>query len=460
MAQYIKQGDIFGRIGTGVGKGIAEQLPEEIQRGRLASGLRAFERDAPNLSPLQQISRSFSIPGTTPEMQRQLGEFARQQARGQAYRRSAGLQGQEGGQFPPGTPQADSAENLGQPGGIEPISPRSGRKTPTVSPTERQPQIVNEPELADRTLTRPPWTPQQRDSRIIHYMDQGFLSDQARDLASDDEARDLASPSAYQKRLDELKTKSDQAKEEFKNQLETKLQKTGEGVYKDITGEMLVNMQRGLERDLRANPNASFKDVANSWSNKALQVAKAKSQFDKLAQTTGIESFFTGDKNINKLNSYAKIFREAGNSEEYYNILRKRTSDGGLGLSPQGAASVAFEISKNVENFIDNYSPSNMKRTSLGMIPHPEKISDNARKAAIDIEKFLDSDDSILAIAKSLSQKDRDFDQRAFFEQLIEDQDRIRLNDRQKREISEGERDILPTWADIKYLPWSRRSRK
>ncbi len=40
MVQYIKQGDIFGRIGTGVGKGLAEQLPKSFERGRLSGALK------------------------------------------------------------------------------------------------------------------------------------------------------------------------------------------------------------------------------------------------------------------------------------------------------------------------------------------------------------------------------------------------------------------------------------
>lgn len=490
MAQYIKQGNIFGRIGTGIGKGLAQQLPEEINRGRLSAGLKAFEGEHQNLNPMQQLARLAAIPGITPQMIQSFSELARINNQKNAYGNRAGQPG------PGGRPQVeggmrsspdltevkqanllDQAANAGMPmqqefnpqanpmpqGGVNAAAAgmvQNNQRTPNVTSNERVPEIVNEPQLADRTLTRPPWTPQQRDARIVDYMNQGFLVDQARELAADDEQRDLAEPAAYQKRLDELNAKSDQARQEFRRQLETKLQKGGEGVFKDVTGEMLVNMERGMERDLRTHPNASFKDVANDWSNRALNVAKAKDQLSKLAQTTGLETFFKGDQTLNKMRSYQEIFKKAGNSEEYYNILRKNPDEGGFGLSPQGAAAVAFPETKKVKEYVNSFKPNNTKWSQWGPLPDPEKIQANSRKAAIDIEKFIDADDSILTIARSLLEKDPNFDQNVFFQQLNEDQDLLRLNDRQRRELAEGTRDILPTWGDVKYLPWTRRASK
>ncbi len=478
MAQYIEQGNIFGRIGSGIGKGLAAQLPEEIQRGRLSQGLKNFETDHQNLNPMQQLARLSAIPGVTPQMIQSFSELARNNNQRNAFQNARN--GAPPSRDLSGVNQAnvlDQAANAGMPmqqefnpqanpmpqGGINAGAAGmvpNGQRTPNASSNQRVPEIVNEAPLADRTLTRPPWSPEQRNARIVEYTNQGFLVDQAKQLAADDEARDLAEPAAYQKRLDELTAKSDQARQEFRRQLETKLQKAGEGVFKDVTGEMLVNMERGLERDLRTNPNASFKDVANDWSNRALNTAKAKDQLGKLAQTTGLETFFKGDQTLKKLRSYQDIFKKSGNSEEYYNILRKSPENGGFGLSPQGAAVIAYPPNKQAKSYIDNFKPNNTKSTRFGPVPVPEKIQANARQAALNIEKFLDSDDSLLSIARALSEKDGNFDQQAFFDQLNEDSDQLRLNDRQRRELAESVKDILPTWGDIKYLPWFRRSTK
>ena len=83
VVQYVKQGDIFGRIGTGIGKGLSEQLPKEIERGRLASGLEKLGKQE-GLTPFQQFSALASIPGVTPQMIQSGTDLLRQQARGQA----------------------------------------------------------------------------------------------------------------------------------------------------------------------------------------------------------------------------------------------------------------------------------------------------------------------------------------------------------------------------------------
>lgn len=81
MAQYIKSGNIFGRIGSGIGKGLAEQVPKEIEHARLRTGLQnlANEADQGNLSPAQFAARAAGTYGATPQITQTFGELARQQ---------------------------------------------------------------------------------------------------------------------------------------------------------------------------------------------------------------------------------------------------------------------------------------------------------------------------------------------------------------------------------------------
>jgi hypothetical protein len=67
MVQIIPQGDIFGRIGEGVGEGISKQLPQEMDRMRLSKGLSEMEQGGQNLSPVQLAARMMAIPGMRPE---------------------------------------------------------------------------------------------------------------------------------------------------------------------------------------------------------------------------------------------------------------------------------------------------------------------------------------------------------------------------------------------------------
>lgn len=75
----IEQPSIFGRVGTGLGRGISESLPKEIERGRLAAGLKELGEQK-DLSPFQQFAGLAATPGITPQMIESGTNLLRQQA--------------------------------------------------------------------------------------------------------------------------------------------------------------------------------------------------------------------------------------------------------------------------------------------------------------------------------------------------------------------------------------------
>ncbi len=279
-------------------------------------------------------------------------------------------------------------------------------------------------------------------------------------MAAKDEAAYLQEPEAYRSRLEQVQAGKDKANESLKRHLETKLQKTGEDVYKDIEGPMIINTQRAMQRDLIEHPDADIDNVANDWSERLYRTALAKGELRKLGATTGFEALFKGDQANKKLREFQDIFKRSGNLEEFRNILKQSPkaietkdkqgnvsrSPTGLGMSSEGSALVAFPPSKRIASYIAGHKSS--------QIPDARR----ARKAALDIgEMGLGPDDSVLAIARALSDKDAFFDQEAFFDQISEDKDRLGLNARQRQELAEAGRDILPNWADLLYLPLFRR---
>ena len=72
----VSQGTLGGRLGTAIGQGLAEGLPKGIERGMLKQGLDQFAQQAQGLSPLEQVSKLFSIPGITPQMVQAIPEFS------------------------------------------------------------------------------------------------------------------------------------------------------------------------------------------------------------------------------------------------------------------------------------------------------------------------------------------------------------------------------------------------
>lgn len=464
MAQYIKQGNIFGRIGTGIGKGLAEQFPEEMNRGRLAAGLQKFESEHQDLNPMQQLARLSAIPGITPQMLQSFTELARYNNQANAYKKSVPNRQSNENRSSPNLNEIkqanllDQAANAGMPV-QQPLNPQTNQmesrglnekagletnnqRTPNLKRESDIPQVAEGNPLNAQNLPRLPWTPQQRNEAIADYIDQGFLPEQAKQLASDDEARSLGEPEVFKQRQSEIKSAKTEARNALQRHLELKLQKSKEGLFEDVEGVMLNNAERGMIRDLIVNPRADIDNVANDWSERLYRTALAKKKLKTLGATTGIENFLKGNQTKQQLQEYQDIFKKSGNLEEYQNLLQSE-----LKLSGIAAASVAYPINKKFNKYIESYKPNY----------NPSNADQRARKAAIDIEKLnLDSDDSILSIMRALKEKDPYFDQQAFIEQISEDKDTIGLNNRQRLELVEP-RNIIPNWADLLYLPFIRR---
>jgi len=440
MTYQVQPGDIFGRIGTGLAQGLSESVPKEIERARLSAGLRNFEQQSGELNPMQQLARLAGVPGITPQMIQSFAELARHQNKASAYGKSAEMQPRGIQNAPPSVApniQDVNFANLNQ-------RPSGGQapKIPSL-PGQEQPVFNPQNPLNEEVLTKSQWTPQQRNARIREYVDQGFLVNDAERLAADDEQRQLAEPKAYQARSEELKKAREESEGELTKQLETKLQKNDKEFYSDVTGEMLQSLKRGMARDLRLNPNENVENVANKWSNIGLEMAKTKSQLQKLSSETGFSSLFKGGDIENKLKSYQKIFAKAGNEEELFNILKSN-----FGMSPRGAAHIAFPRSSEVKKYLENVKSNFFGGTRKGL---------NERKIAVEIGDLLRKNDSIQAILSDLMAADTTFDQTAFFDELLKNQDELSLSPRQEREIAEGPSGFLRNWGDFLILPARRR---
>lgn len=120
MAQKISQGNIFGRLGSGIGQGLAEQIPKEIEQYQLKSGLKDFSENSQGLDPMQQLAKIASVRGVTPQMIQSFSELAKQQAKGNSLDqqkapiedRFAGISESKASPDMPKTPSLTKAEHL------------------------------------------------------------------------------------------------------------------------------------------------------------------------------------------------------------------------------------------------------------------------------------------------------------------------------------------------------------
>lgn len=122
MAQYIKNANIFGRVGSGIGKGLAQQLPQEIERGRLASGLQNLEGQQ-GLTPFQQFSRLAAIPGITPQMIESGAGLLRQQGIAEGFQNQTRRNQEQNNPFNQTPMQKESGLRPDQPSSITTTQP-------------------------------------------------------------------------------------------------------------------------------------------------------------------------------------------------------------------------------------------------------------------------------------------------------------------------------------------------
>ncbi len=441
MAQIIEQSDKFGRIGKAFGQGLSEQIPKEVDRYRLSQGLKNFEKDSEGLNPMQQLTRLSSIPGITPQMIQSFGDLAKQQSTRNAY----GNPGQPGqvarGSLSTSGSQGnmtnDQLENI-----VQRQVPRGAAQDVAPPADMTNKTIVDKNPVRPEAIPRERWTPQQvnQERAAIAQQFPMFTHEQVNQEVADRENRYLAAPATQR----EIDTYRDQQKTKVREGLtagiERKLQKTGPELNKDISGNMLAALERGMENDLVENLNLTPDQAIDKWSEKALKLAEAKDKVNTLSGKAGIDNFFKKEETMNSLEAAQSVFANANNKKEFFDIVKTDFK-----ISPLKAAALAYPRSKPVSDYISKikkiqqFSSDNIDRTS--------------RKYAADLGKIIDSDDSILAVVHEIQKKDPYFNKNAFINQLNKNKNQLSLSDDQKNELIEGTSDFFPQWGDYFILP-------
>lgn len=448
----ISQPSIFGRVGTGFGQGLAEQLPKEIERERLASGLRNLSAKK-DLSPVEQFTEFLSIPGAAekPQVVQTMGELLRNQGLKQGFKNQSSSK-------PNFSAQSNENRVLDE---IKFANLAEQRKSPinqnenpqnqiNVLPNQQgQPQIVPKNPLSPELQPAVRWSTERMGEEIGDLADKHpyMTYDQIKQQAIENEQRYLQQPEDARRQQDLLRETQERIRGKFDKLLETKLQKQGSQVFADVSGSMKNNLIRGMESDLSRNPNKSEDDVINSWTEKGLDLAKTKKLLEAKAGSNLFATpiLFNKEAYRKELEQFSDIYKKAANSEEFYNSLQSL-----YGMSPMGAAYLAYPRTKEVSSYLNSIKIPN-NRTGVPYID-PKKSYDNSRKIAADIGHLITPQDSLLAIARELQQKDPYFNKAAFFEQLGNDKEEIGLNARQQRELTDSSQ-LLPSWADVLILP-------
>jgi hypothetical protein len=88
-------GNVFGRLGAGIGQGLSEHLPKEIERMRLSSGLKKLNQENVQ-DPFEFYTKALGIPGITPQMVESLGRLSEKRLQAQGLKNFGKQGGREG----------------------------------------------------------------------------------------------------------------------------------------------------------------------------------------------------------------------------------------------------------------------------------------------------------------------------------------------------------------------------
>jgi hypothetical protein len=417
MAQYIKQGNIFGRIGTGIGQGLAEQVPKEIERGRLATGLKQLGEQE-GLSPFQQFAALSSVPGITPQMIQSGAELLRQQGIAQGFKNFA-AQNQE-----KKNPLREAAQQQQLP-----ASPSKGQQSIPVG------LITTEGTQA--ALQN--YIPKTREQLISRGAD---LYDQNRELYPNPESALQAA--AQEDQQNQAISQALQAQRQSQIGVENRIRGELQNLRKAANVEIPDNVFQQVENDVldKIKEGKPETEAAKEGQKKLDEISRQYKEFDTIGNW--VLPFKDIKATKRSIESLRKDFKERNDLENFADSLVGKN-----GLSYSKAYWKTYPVNEFKEvNSIVNSLPKlkgGMEFTKgyASPLTHEKESIEAAKK----ISPFLKSSGaSPLAIAEELRMKNYDPD--SFLDYLVRNKNQLDLSARQERELNKT-RNWFPSLNDF-----------
>ena len=391
----IPQPNIFGRMGTGFGQGLAEQIPKEVQRNRVASGLEAIGKDT-TLSPYQQAAR-LQRAGADNETISTFLPLLQQQNQQQEYLNYQSRAGKTGVTPAKTTNAPTTATNA------LPASPTKETKSTPGEPPRRATIVTPASSAILGEAILPP-SQEEIEARTADY-----LRSQPNKYRGDSDAarvqaeKDLNIP--YQTKVAEqnaatqqvaLKDKFDN---DFKSYISTQTQKEP-GNFSDISGEQLNNYIAQAEDDF-ASKRLSKEGAIRKYGDEALDFAKKKQNLKTIGATWMVNK--DAKDNLRSLKEIRKVFKTPEQKKELENLLESEWN-----LSPAPASYLAHPIDehKELNNFVVKEKNQFNKNKKYFDLRQPQTI-ENERRLSMDnsiknLSKVIKPGDSPLAISQAM----------------------------------------------------------
>jgi len=443
MSYSVRPGNVFGRIGEGLGKGLSESIPKEAERIRLKQGLEELEKEK-GLTQFQKLSRLGTLPGVTPSLTQSLGNLLQTEAIGDAYRSLSDKSNISKEKTT--IPERDSAASSRSLDDIK-FGAERKRAIPGISSGENIGAVSTGP-LSEEKTPRRTWTTQQvrqRESELFDIFKNRIPYSEIKSMVKEEEERARAQPLYEQELEARSRNAEDQFEKDFRAAIGLKTQKdaSGKEIFVAIPGEdlnNLLNMGRGL---IATRPDLNTRTVAEKLAEVGNNAKKAKDELETLAEK-GYTSLSPSEFR-RQISSLSKLATIAGNEEPTKNFLIEK-----FGISPQQAAKYAYENSPEVEKSIKNIKPNiKMPADAEKALSATSNFSKYVAKKIID---NISPNDSVLKILSDIRDKYSNFNEKAFLAELEKSPEK--LNERQKREAASATSPQY-NWYDFWLnLPW------
>lgn len=386
MPQVIEQqGSPLGRLGKGIGKGLADTIPKEIDRYRLASGLEKFEKESKGKSPFQQAVDFYKIPGATAEMGYTLFPLLQNEQRNAAAGKFG--EGKEGQQKRPGATNVQVTA-MGDEGNLKPY--RKGQMP------SKQAEMGS---LKPRSSTEAQTTPYVKPSADQMYQEAVRRHQENPGLyKTPEEALPLVQANAQAEEANYREQQSaglaqDAVKAKVLGSIEQAWAK--EKTLAGIPGTMQSKIFEKAENEL-ANGTKSEKEIISEARDAGKEIAQAHTNL-----TAAKPSWFESPKNIRTaLPNIRKTFEKYDGLEEFQDLL-----SGELGFSPQIAARRAYPLNKQEKTFIKDFfdvpgTKPEYDAESLSFFNeyNPEQVKKSSVAFADDIADFAHEGTSVLSL--------------------------------------------------------------
>lgn len=411
MSYQVQPGNFAGRLGEGLGKGLAEQIPKETEHYRLSQGLRQLQEEGKNLSPSDFYTRAASIYGATPEMQRQLGELARERQRG---------------------------ENFVKKGKIE---------------EEQKPKFLEttKPEIKETT---PGKAPSITTSRGIQATVKPFIPRDFSELRNAAAVAYEANPAFYSHNPQNAIAEQAQIdQQELLRSEALQGERKGQQDVQTTVKEGLDNQIKSLKAKIPANVKSNIEDKAIKSVLPVEEGGEGLTEQEALKQYGEEADAISRDyEALNTLGNYSFLANNPKNAMTSIKNLRSKFKDrddlenfadtlvGTNGLSVPKGYYLAYPINENkdLNNFIVKLPDAHRTQTEDPVF--------ETRKIAPQISKTMNKEDSPLAIYEELNAKGYSGDE--FLKYLTENRKSLNLSERQGRELDKP-RNWYPNLNDM-----------